>query len=351
MEDDQKTTKPPNDLDDCLVPHSQEDRRKRPDSEEENQEESAPPSCRRIGSRSPPARRESTRGYSKRMVTLEPASGRLRADNIDEQTRLNCLVNDDSFGRKVSGHITVNGVKLTDIQKDRIKSLNKKTTSVKKPAKKTTKKIQSPAPSMNSIGSIHKYLVKKKAGGETKIKGAANKSPPSTSINQSHNNLKTTTIISNEDKVNDVIQGDTVPASPTPPPGMKLTFGTVVRQSVKENILKFQELQRGGKCVMGSGRCAEHNRKLVRTVTMKKVSEKDEKGGTKWVMREVTTLTCPGSTVGRPEDRSSAQTEISTESGVTNKKRRLYSRIGMNQPREEEPEVRKKEDILLDRTK
>ena len=84
---------------------------------------------------------------------------------------------------------------------------------------------------------------------------------------------------------------------------------------------------------------------------MKKVSEKDEKGDTKWVMWEVTILTCPGSTVGQPEDRSSAQTEISTESGVTNKKRRLYSRIGMNQPREEEPEVRKKEDILLDRTK
>ena len=84
---------------------------------------------------------------------------------------------------------------------------------------------------------------------------------------------------------------------------------------------------------------------------MKRVSEKDEKGDTKWVMREVTTLTCPGSTVGQPEDRGSAQTVISNESGVTNKKRRLYSMFEMNQPREGEPEVRNNEDILLDKTR
>ena len=132
---------------------------------------------------------------------------------------------------------------------------------------------------------------------------------------------------------------------------MKLTFGTAVGQSVRENIAMFQELQRGGVCVMGSGRCAEHNRRLVRTVTMKRVSEKDEKGDTKWVMREVTTLTCPGSTVGQPEDRGSAQTVISNESGVTNKRRRLYSMFEMNQPREGEPGVGNNEDILLDKTR
>ena len=101
---------------------------------------------------------------------------------------------------------------------------------------------------------------------------------------------------------------------------------------------------------MGSGRCAEHNRKLVRTVTMKKVSEKDEKGNTKWVMREVIILTCPGSTVSQPEDRSSAQPRISDESGGTNKKRRLYSIFGMNQPHEGVPNIRSNEDILLDKT-
>ena len=65
---------------------------------------------------------------------------------------------------------------------------------------------------------------------------------------------------------------------------------------------------------------------------MKKVSEKDKKGGTKWVMREVTILTCPGVTVSQPEDRGSAQTVISDELGATNKKRRLFPRLEMNQP-------------------
>ena len=133
---------------------------------------------------------------------------------------------------------------------------------------------------------------------------------------------------------NDDTQGDTVMTTPTPPPGMKKTFSRVASQSVKDSIAKFQELQRGGKCVMGSGRCAEHNRKLVRTVTVKRVSEQDEMGDTRWVMREVTLLTCPGVTVSQPEDRGSAQTVISDELGATNKKRRLFPKLEMNQPRE-----------------
>ena len=104
MEDDRKTTKLPNDHD-CSVLDSQEDKREHPDTKV--QEECAPPTIRLEQKTSPPVRRESTRGYSTRMVALEPASGRIRAENIDKQARLNCLVEDDGFGRKVSGHVTV----------------------------------------------------------------------------------------------------------------------------------------------------------------------------------------------------------------------------------------------------
>ena len=88
--------------------------------------------------RSPPDRRESTRVCTNRIVILGNTNGRIRAENSDDQESPNQLVGDNGFGRKVSGHITVNRVRLTDIQKEKMKSLNaKKTTSVKKTTKKT----------------------------------------------------------------------------------------------------------------------------------------------------------------------------------------------------------------------
>ena len=102
---------------------------------------------------------------------------------------------------------------------------------------------------------------------------------------------------------------------------------------------------------MGSGMCAEHNVRLVRKVTNKKVSVVDDDGVVKWTTREVTILACPGSVVSLPEVASSAQAKISDELGNTNKKQRLFTMNGMDQPRVRRPVAMKREDRPLDETK
>ena len=113
----------------------------------------------------------------------------------------------------------------------------------------------------------------------------------------------------------------------------------------------FQELQRGGECVMGSGMCAEHNVRLVRKVTNKKVSVVDDNGVVTWTTREVTILACPGSNLSQPVGGKSALPALSMKSGgVTNKRQRILKENVMNQPRVEVGVNEIGEDIPLDVT-
>ena len=207
---------------------------------------------------------------------------------------------------------------------------------------------------MNRRGDLHKYLVKKtNTGGETYIKETASNNPHTSG---SPPDLKTTPLEDNTDVTLKYTKNTDVAAvaKPKSPPKLiqkKLTFTPVVGQSVKDSIAKFQQIQRGGVCIMGSGRCAEHNVKLVRRVTNKKVSVSDDNGDTRWVCREVTILACPGSVVSLPEVASSAQAKISDELGNTNKKQRLFTMNGMDQPRVGRHVAIKREDRLLDETK
>ena len=76
----------------------------------------------------------------------------------------------------------------------------------------------------------------------------------------------------------------------------KTTFEPVKktqRVSVRDNITMFQELSNRDECVWGNGRCSTHNTKLVRKVTVKKVSEVDRHGQVTWPMREVCSFACP----------------------------------------------------------
>ena len=204
-------------------------------------------------------------------------------------------------------------------------------------------------------------MKKTNSGGDSydsNLKGTASNNHHSTSNNtevkttppEDSNRVKTALpednieVVSN---ITDVLK----PRSPHRMIQKKLTFDRVDRQSVRDNIAKFQKLQRGGMCVMGSGRCAEHNVRLVRSVTNKKVSVIDENGYTRWVTREVTILTCPGSVVSLPVVASDVDSKISDEQGNTNKKQRLFPKNGMDQPREEGPMKKDNNDILLDETK
>ena len=131
----------------------------------------------------------------------------------------------------------------------------------------------------------------------------------------------------------------------------KLTFKPVAGPKVKDNIRMFQEFQRGGDCVMGSGRCAEHNVRLVRKVTHKKVSSVNDDGMIKWTTREVTILACPASNLSQPVGEKPALPDLSMKSGgETNKRQRFTKEIVMNQPRVEVPVSETREDIPLDVT-
>ena len=135
----------------------------------------------------------------------------------------------------------------------------------------------------------------------------------------------------------------------------KKTFSTSMkypRVSVSSKIKEFQDLARGGECVIGCGYCVKHNEKLVREVRTKKMSTCDKNGMLNWTMGEVTILACPVNT--RQAGRVSAGTTTSlmtsqpTDGGTTNKKMRISTKYDVDQSTEGNPDKRASNDILLD---
>ena len=100
----------------------------------------------------------------------------------------------------------------------------------------------------------------------------------------------------------------------------KLTFKTtpaanmnVKISSISDKILKFQELSQGDECVIGSGRCATHNVKIVRVVKSVRKSEPVEGGGLRWRLCESTILECPRASLGKPSDDVSVMSSLLPE--------------------------------------
>ena len=64
--------------------------------------------------------------------------------------------------------------------------------------------------------------------------------------------------------------------------------------NIQKKILRYQEVsENGDTCLIGSGRCAKHQTKLVREVTNKRVSVITNEGSLGWKMCEGTILVCP----------------------------------------------------------
>ena len=80
----------------------------------------------------------------------------------------------------------------------------------------------------------------------------------------------------------------------------------------------------GDKCLIGSGRCAKHNTRVVRVVKEKRVSVVNKDGTVGWKMCEVTTLACPAVNPGRTCVTRSNDC-LSDEKGgaMTNKRARI----------------------------
>ena len=65
------------------------------------------------------------------------------------------------------------------------------------------------------------------------------------------------------------------------------------KTSVSDRIQRFQELSDGDECVIGSGRCATHNVRVIRNVMNVRKSVQNEAGEVRWRLSESTVLVCP----------------------------------------------------------
>ena len=92
--------------------------------------------------------------------------------------------------------------------------------------------------------------------------------------------------------------------------------------------------------MIGSGRCGEHNVKLVRLITQKKMSIIDKTGKISWKLRDVTTLSCPvaGRTSDLPDSQISVEMPNPPELSTANNKRIKISDSKVDQSTERIPE-------------
>ena len=96
------------------------------------------------------------------------------------------------------------------------------------------------------------------------------------------------------------------------------------------NLDKFVRLSVGVKCLIANGYCNTHNVKVMREVTVKKMSIADDKGKVTWPMREVTVLVCPASNTRLPGSSDTAIVNQVSEIGTTNGKQPKFRKTDGN---------------------
>ena len=212
-----------------------------------------------------------------------------RAKDIPVLSGGNVGKDENAFGsRKLTGCITINGVSLMDVMK---KKTTKKITDVKNSTsgRNTPKNKKKTTPLTPSSGTITKYLVKNKVGNASNENCNVKTTTREDNIVSSKEDMVIRCITSHTTKKKNIDTEDQTVRK-------KTTFTTVLtdrRRNIKENIRMFQELEKGHECVIQGGMCSTHNVKLLRNVTEKKMSVKNEDGSVVWKMGEVVTLTCP----------------------------------------------------------
>ena len=111
----------------------------------------------------------------------------------------------------------------------------------------------------------------------------------------------------------------------------KKTFTSTLEESrtkIRDRIKSFEQFSSSEeKCLMGSGRCATHNCKLIRVMKEKRVSCVDKCGRVSWTMREGATLVCPksGYSTSKEGQKEAISTQLREGGNSTNKKQRFYS--------------------------
>ena len=217
--------------------------------------------------------------------------------------------------------ITVNGVPLGEAIKQRRQEKKEKNPQVKrkyqkpekKPEKKPTKNSKKTTPSLDNNRRIWEYMPKKKAKVDNMEDNphkeddqmSTTREEESKCENKQILNVSKPGVCNREVKTTDK---------------MKMTFSSLQntrKSNISEKIMRFQELVEGDDCVIGSGRCATHNLKIVRVIKKIRVSEPSEGGGISWRVSESTILECPKARIKKPPDYESSLEQIRPD-GNTN---------------------------------
>ena len=273
-----------------------------------------PPTPDRRGKETLPPASQSLSGSSTPVEMVSKPSGS-RATGPSSEIQPNKNVEKMNIEGAKGRDITINGVSVLEVLKKksaRDKHPRQEQKTVTKGRKKSSQLATPPS------ANIRKYLVRKRREDEDPVRNTED-------IQLSEDNLlkQDNRDIPVRDKDCDIQEDKTTQENVTATHMMKKTFTHITKKNtpkkISEKISRFQDMIRGDECVIGSGRCASHNTKLVRKVVVRKMSCVDKFGGIGWRNGEVTILACPKAS--QPGNNSTTQptTKYSSEAGANKK--------------------------------
>ena len=114
------------------------------------------------------------------------------------------------------------------------------------------------------------------------------------------------------------------------PRSMTKTFTTINEndRTIRKKIENFKQLSmEGEKCLIGSGRCARHNTRVVGLVEERNVSVVKKNGSIGWKMFDVLILACPSHSLSKESGTStvSGQDLSDREGVIANKRARVIT--------------------------
>ena len=186
-----------------------------------------------------------------------------------------------SIVRRQPGVILVNDRDLMDIMREKKIKVTQKKPTAKKTVPIRSKKGQNITPSCGEEGDITKFLIKKS-------EGTIKDKDLTTNVISEHYSVIPEQYSPNMSG----FRGNTLNAEGG---NIKKTTFYTVCITVGDKIRRYQRLMSdsGSGCVMGSGLVGTHNVQLVRSVSMKKVSDRWGGDEVRWINREVTALVYP----------------------------------------------------------
>ena len=259
-------------------------------------------------------------------VALAGQSQTRASDNTGLREDNDCVQN-ITAGKRKTGYVTINGINLMDIQRQRMSS-DKKTTTKKTDSPKGRKKnIETTVPPSSNI---MKYFTKKtiEIPGTVIVRSERDRDTRKTTIETGCGDEELRKKKSLRQTDNVVVDDECAEG------GMKKTFSNIDmlrKKSVKESIRMFQDLVDDDECVMAGGWCGKHHVRLVRSISKKRISSVSEEGGTTWLRGEAVISACPYKMDKQNIEQTEAIELIPAKFEGTNGNKRFCGETAMNQ--------------------